>query len=473
MLGAKRACKRDRHGPEPRKADTQVHRYSVRGVPIAALVTASVAALLPGCGDGNPPEVMRSGDGPGTAQWTVLAYMDGDGDLEPAIIGDFNEMEVIGSTGSVNVIVQMDRHPAYDTTNGNWVTTRRFRVERDPDEPGEPRDGQHNLVITSPVLADIGEVNMGEEDTLVDFVEWGMREYPAKRYFLALVNHGWGWRPRSVRTRDAGAVSARGVIFDETSGMDCLSNAELRSALQRIKATRGRKLEILGLDVSEEALLEVAYQVRDSVDYLIASQLSEPNDGYPYDSILHRLTNHPKQPLEELLIGLLQDYLDSYAPGQHTTGAGSSVTQAVFRESRVEALADAVDQLAQALRAKLPDSAPDLVDIRGTTQSFSEDMYRDLYDFAERVMAHFDDPSLDALCQDVIDRIGPGPGTALVGEVHATGSSGFPTTNVDNAHGVMIYLPHLPTQYLSAYASAVDFAADTQWDEYISDPTAL
>ena len=440
------------------------HVYAIPRRAMVAVGAVALVGLMAGCSD-------HSSSGP--AQWTVLAYMDGDGDLEPAIIGDFNEMECVGSRQAVNIVVQMDRHGSYDTTNGNWVTTRRFRVKRDPDEPSRPRDGQHNLTMVTKAITDIGEVNMGDEETLVDFVLWGMQKYPAKRYFLVLVNHGWGWRPRAVRAREAAQVSARGVIFDETSGMDALSNLELQSALRRIKATRGKNIEILGLDVSEESLLEVAYQVRDSVDYVVASQLTEPNDGYPYDAILRRLVDDPKQPTEEFLLGLLQDYLDSYGPGQFTTGAGSSVTQAAFRESHVGELADAVDQLAQALQALLPDAAQDLADIRGATQAFSEDIYRDLLDFAARVMAHFDDPLLDALCQDVIDLIGPGPGTALVGEVHATGSIGFPTTNVDDAHGIMIYLPHLPSQYLSTYADVLDFPADTQWDEYISDNSGL
>jgi len=455
------------HEPGAQRNDRQLHKYSILSplsLPLAVIVLAVVGS---GCGGGdgdngnNPPR--------GIVEWTVLAYMDGDGDLEEALIGDFNEMEVIGSTSSVHVIVQMDRHPSYDFSNGNWTTARRFRVQRDPAEAGVPQNGQHNNIIVTPNISDIGEVNMAEEDVLVDFVEWGMQEYPAERYILAMVDHGWGWRPRSVGTR--GEVSSRGIIFDETSGSDSLSNAELKSALQRIKQTRGKNLEVLALDVSEEALLEVAYQVRDSVDYVVASLLSEPNDGYPYDAILHRLTGDPQQPTEQFLLGLLQDYVDSYEPGQQTVLPDSSATQSVFRESELQDLVDATDALAQALRGELPGAAADLVGIRTATQSYSELIYRDLYDFAERVKAHFNNSTFDALCQAVMDANGPGPGTALLGEVHRTGTSGFPTTNVDDSHGIMVYLPALPTQYLTDYATAVDFATDTQWDEYISDNT--
>ena len=45
-----------------------------------------------------------------TACWTVMVYLDGDNNLEPAAIDDLNEMEAVGSTNKVNVVVQFDRH---------------------------------------------------------------------------------------------------------------------------------------------------------------------------------------------------------------------------------------------------------------------------------------------------------------------------------------------------------------------------
>ena len=66
-----------------------------------------------------------------TACWTVMVYLDGDNNLEPAAIDDLNEMEAVGSTNKVNVVVQFDRHAAYDNTNGNWTTCKRYYVTKD------------------------------------------------------------------------------------------------------------------------------------------------------------------------------------------------------------------------------------------------------------------------------------------------------------------------------------------------------
>jgi len=424
----------------------------------AAVCVATAAFLLPGCGGG--------GGGPGGGTWTVLVYMNGDNDLEEALIGDFNEMEREGPSARVKVLVELDRHPSYDTSNGNWTTTRRYRIVRDTTEPPGPPNSPHNHTIVSDMLADLGELNMGDPATLVDFANWGLDQAPADKYLLIISDHGQGWRPASV---GALGVGVRGVSRDDSSGGDWLTNAELKSAMQSIKAHLGRNLDILALDASEMSLLEVAYQVRASCDYVVASQLSEPNDGYPFDALLRRLNNGPGQTPETFLTGLVSDYVASYAPGAGTNGAGSSVTIAAYRSSQLVSLANKVSALGQLLRAQLPGQAVNLLSIRGNTQRFTSTFYRDLYDFADRIQAAFGDPDIDQACQDIKSAISPGPNRALVAEGHATGSG----IVVDDAHGICVYLPADAGTYDTTYATSVDFAADTQWDEYISDTSGL
>ena len=70
-------------------------------------------------------------------KWTVMVYMAADNDLEYFGVEDLNEMERVGSTEDVNMIVQFDRHPRSDSTysgsNGDWKDTRRFYVQKDND----------------------------------------------------------------------------------------------------------------------------------------------------------------------------------------------------------------------------------------------------------------------------------------------------------------------------------------------------
>ncbi|MBU1914523.1 MAG: hypothetical protein KJ563_04945, partial [Candidatus Thermoplasmatota archaeon] len=116
-----------------------------------------------------------------TNTWTFMVYMDGDNDLERVAILDFLEMAAVGSTPNVNIVVEFDRSRFYDTSYGNWNTTKRFLVT----------SGMTPTAANA--SSDIGEVNMGNASTLVDFIDWGVTAYPANNYALVLWDHGGGW----------------------------------------------------------------------------------------------------------------------------------------------------------------------------------------------------------------------------------------------------------------------------------------
>ena len=108
------------------------------------------------------------------AQWTVLVYLDGDNNLEREAVEDFLEMASVGSNGDVQIVVQFDRAPGYDRRYGDWHGTLRFHVTQGMTP--EPANA----------LADLGEANMGDGQTLHSFVQWGKATFPAQRTSLVL-----------------------------------------------------------------------------------------------------------------------------------------------------------------------------------------------------------------------------------------------------------------------------------------------
>ena len=111
-----------------------------------------------------------------------MVYLAGDNNLEEPALKDLNEMELAGSTGQVNVLVEIDRAEGY---SGRWQLDGRTplpcRTRR--------RHAQHLL----PRFADLGEVDSGSTETYIDFVNWGVENFPAEQYALIIWNHGWGW----------------------------------------------------------------------------------------------------------------------------------------------------------------------------------------------------------------------------------------------------------------------------------------
>ncbi|MBP7212972.1 MAG: hypothetical protein KBA03_01940, partial [Anaerolineaceae bacterium] len=116
--------------------------------------------------------------------WLVMLYQDADDEaLEQDILLDFNEAEMIGSTDQVIIVSQLDRHRGGYSGDGNWSTTRRYLVTYDNDLNK----------IGSELIADLGELNMGSAETLVDFVSWAASSYPADNHVLIMSDHGMGW----------------------------------------------------------------------------------------------------------------------------------------------------------------------------------------------------------------------------------------------------------------------------------------
>ncbi|MFA0773381.1 MAG: hypothetical protein KEFWMYNX_001403 [Candidatus Fervidibacter sp.] len=420
--------------------------------------------LLAGC---NPPDLFPSpppnpnpnpNPNPRTPKmWTVLVYQAGDNDLEDALIKDFNEMERVGSDDNINIVALLDRSPRYDTSNGNWSTTRRYYITRDPEETFPPDfSARPNHTIRSQLLEDLGKVNMGDGNVLRDFLIWGIQNFPAQRYFVILSDHGAGVRPFRMRR-----LPTRGMMFADSFN-DHLNEDETKEAFAAAVELLGRPIDIIGLDASEMSEIEIAYQLRDACRYLIASQLSEPNDGYPYDRFLWELHQNPTMSTEEFLQRFVQHYIASYRPGQPTNGAGSSVTIAVYNQSVVPTYVQQVDALAQVLLSKLPQYRQQFVNLRHQTQSFSESIYRDLYHYCQLLVQNINDQQIRQAAQNVMDWQGPGEGKALLYEAHATGFD----IDVGNAHGIAIYFPD-PAGFDDRYLNANDFARTTKWGLFL------
>lgn len=139
------------------------------------------------------------------AEWTILSFLSADNDLEKNALFDINEMEAAGPGPNINIVIQLDR-PQFGYNDGvnNFGEAVRIKIQKDNDP----------VKITSPVVMKLGaSVNSGEAKTLSDFIEWGVKNYPAKRYMLVLWSHGSGWKtiPYDHISRAADAGAKRGV----------------------------------------------------------------------------------------------------------------------------------------------------------------------------------------------------------------------------------------------------------------------
>jgi len=372
--------------------------------------------------------------------WLFMVYLDADNNLESAGIDDLNEMEVAGSTDSVKIVVQMDRAERDwddDTTNGNWTGAKRFYVTQDADA----------AIINSPVIADLGEVNMGDPATLQSFIEWAIANYPAQHYALALWDHGSGWRERAATN------AMKSICVDDQAG-DELTMTELRSALNAANATTGKVLDIIGFDACLMQMVEVVYQVMGSasrplVDIAVGSEETEPGDGWDYAATLTALTGNPAMTPAQLATQIVNDYISSYSPTW-------DITQSAAKLGLVDELATAIDSFAQAMTSATGDWTA-ISTARSQAQEYYYDYYIDLYHFAQLVNQ---DASISQAVRDAASSVMTAVSNAVIAEGH--------TASVANSHGLSIYYPETVANYFSDYETFVVFTTDTQWDEFLS-----
>lgn len=259
----------------------------------------------------------------GPAVWTFLVYMDGDNDLEGEAIADFLEMARIGSTKDVRIVVQLDRVKGYNYDYDNWTNTRRGIV-------------LHGSFPRATWGTDIGEKNMGDVETLREFVSWGKANYPADHTALVLWNHGDGWRSQTPRAQK------RAICTDQTSNNDSLTMAEVRQALES-----AGPVDLIGFDACLMGMAEVAYELREQGSVMVGSEELEPAEGWPYNTILYDLVTSPTLTAAQFAGRIVDRYCASYE---------DSYTLSSVDLKQMDPLAGSISNLAQTLIQTAGDS---------------------------------------------------------------------------------------------------------------------
>ncbi|MBU4174280.1 MAG: discoidin domain-containing protein, partial [Actinobacteria bacterium] len=371
--------------------------------------------------------------------WLVMVYLDGDNNLEGAGITDFLEMSSaaeVSPSVNVHILVQVDLYdgatsdPNYD----GWTTTKRYKIE----------NGTQPLAAQN--ISDLGELNMGDPQTLVDFVQWaqGRPEWAASRKMLVLWDHGSGWKRQRPETR-----GTKGVCWDDTNGGAYINSAEMRTALDTITSGGTDKIDVIGFDACLMGMAEVDYQVYPFCEVRASSEASEPNNGWPYDLIVGDLVASPTMTDNQLGTAIVDRYYQSYV--------NDEVLSAVDFSAGYDNLVSAVNSLGSYLRSNLQDEYFNIWGAAAGAQRFDDYDYIDLYDFASRLKSLTSDTTLKSKAQTVMNRVND----VVIQEKHGAGWPG--------AHGISIYFTFSSGFYLNAYNGSsgnLAFTADTCWDEF-------
>jgi hypothetical protein len=234
-------------------------------------------------------------------KWLVMIYQDADDQvLEQDIFVDLNEAERVGSTDRVTIVAQLDRYRGAFQGDGDWTSARRYLVTQD--------DNLNR--ISSQMVDDLGEVNMADGETLVDFATWAMQVYPADRYVLVLSDHGMGWPGGWSDPAPGGTDSSRAPLASGIGG-DFLFLSEIDQALTEISNQTGvDKVDIIGMDACLMSQLEVYAALQPHAHYALASEEVEPSLGWAYAAFLQALVDNPDMSSQQLTAEVVKSYVN-------------------------------------------------------------------------------------------------------------------------------------------------------------------
>lgn len=198
-------------------------------------------------------------------------------------------------------------------------------------------------VISSEGLELVDEqpsASMGEAETLADFLQFAKNNYPAEKTAVVFWNHGGG--------------SVSGASFDELYGFDSLTLDEMYTAFASVwePSEEEQPLELVGFDTCLMATVDVAYTFSDLAHYLVASEETEPANGWYYSQWVGALADDPSMDGEEL--GRV--ICDAYYAGCEEVGTQDNTTLSLTDLTKVGPLLTAYDTFgSEALAAACED----------------------------------------------------------------------------------------------------------------------
>jgi len=344
---------------------------------------------------------VQAGQAKDVKEWTFLLFLNGHNNLDSFGAMNINQMEEVGSNENLNMVVQ-------------WASirnkqTKRLYVTQDND----PK------VVKSQVVQTLAPVDMGDYKNLVEFVRWGAENYPAKKYMIAVWNHGNGWE---FKTRSA--FEAKDISYDDTTGHH-ITTEQLGLAMNEAAQIIGHKVDVYGSDACLMAMAEVAAEMKDSVEMFVGSQEVEPGQGWPYSTWMRRWASNPTATAAEVSTYLTEEFTKSYDGGIY---GHSDVTFSAMDLTQFPAFFSALKDLNASLANLSPSDMRATKSLADATQEFYLSDYKDIFDFVDRLQSSKVgiQSSILSNLKDAVQK--------MVISVESTDSYA-------NSHGISVWLP--------------------------------
>lgn len=300
--------------------------------------------------------------------WTLLMYVVGTDIVEDAI-RDIGEMQAAGNTDNINIVGLLG---GADLDGWREPTASLFE------------DGEEYAVdfeAKDPFMVSV--------DNLTDFIDWGIENYPAKKYMIMFYNHGmairgWGWE---------------NVIDDQFNIIDLKTGIENTNFIQS-----GNKFELMGFDACLMGCIEAQSSFQDLAHYYIASEETEPWHAWNWTPVITAMNNQSNLTGDQLGRIIIDEYI------QHSVDNNShAVTLSLIELAKVADLVQSLEDLVLSLNDELYLS--NFIRARGKSEEYSKSLSNpeqseDMVDIGDLVAHLLElEPTLENEIKDVMQNL--------------------------------------------------------------------
>lgn len=148
------------------------------------------------------------------------------------------------------------------------------------------------------------DVNSCTYDNMLYVLNYVARHHVSSSYAMVFASHGSGWIPK--RTRSFGVDNGHNTTSNVGDEMDV---TEIRDAIRDSEIAH---MDYLFFDCCFMQNVEVAYELKDVTDYIIASPAEIPAYGAPYLTVLKTLFCNPFDATE-----LVKQYAEGYKTSEY------------------------------------------------------------------------------------------------------------------------------------------------------------
>ena len=432
-------------------------------------------------------------------KWTLMFFFASDNTLSPSTLPQLKAIKAAGPSTNANVLVYFD-------PNEMGAPTRVFEINKGQTPTSEASSGDPVISVLSSDQLNPNEMlkKPGAEtkkfansllksdglqafDALQQFLGFCHETYPAEHYMLFLLGHG--------------LVVGRDAFLPDDNPDSAIGLKTLGKMLNEFKKKIGSdEFELIGMHSCSMSAVEVAYELKGTAKYMLASQGLSFVGSWPYRQVLTKIYHEIAAEAVDVdnLVKSLQRLCIKYSVDFMHAGYSSDMCLCSLDPARIKTLSTPISDLANALTDGVSDPRcrPLILLAHWRSQSYWQETYSDLYDFCLCLRQLCEQPKKDGTdekdavtfqkreydikrfaiinaCTAVMDILKPENGSKGIGPIVSTDYVG---PDVQYSHGLSIYFPwsrpredenDKVIENYEGYAFTSDLAASLTWFKFL------